>query len=239
MGSNLEDSMNKRKIIVTIMSISMIAIMLRLGFWQVERLEWKENLLAKIESQMNGKASTQIPSEITDLEAWDYRRISAKGNYLHKQEFFLPHRVFKGKDGKHLITPFKMDDDRIILVNRGWVDKQNMGNIIRDNNEIELSGVLKIPNVKNYFTPENTIDTKYLVDIKEIGLENNFDKMVNLLLYLDKQDNDNYPIAGQVQINIPNDHFQYMIFWFFMGFVQFVIFVIYMKQDSDVKNESI
>ena len=72
---------------------------------------------------------------------------------------FLGPRVNKNQVGYNLITPFLLKDDRYILINRGWIKEK-----IKINNqkkEYEIKGILKEANIKNIFTPNNSIKENF------------------------------------------------------------------------------
>ena len=95
--------------------------MFTLGTWQVQRLFWKENLIATLEQAANTPPSTALPQSDEALLALTYERFIVEGEYLHGYEAHLTPRYYQSDLGYHILTPFRMTDGRIILLNRGWV----------------------------------------------------------------------------------------------------------------------
>ena len=132
-----------------------------LGSWQVFRLKWKTDLIARFEDRIL-KPPLPLPPRI-DPEAikdFDYRRIFTTGLLRHDQEMLIGPRVHDGKDGYLVITPLQREGrGSTILVNRGWIPKKFKKQ--EDRKEglppglITVEGLLREPWKKNMFTPDN------------------------------------------------------------------------------------
>lgn len=103
------------------------AICVRLGFWQLDRLEQRRSWNSYVQSQMDlpivDLADTDLPA--SELE---YRRIVASGEWQPQDEILLRNRSLNEQPGYHLITPLLLDDlGWAILVDRGWVPIDAVG----------------------------------------------------------------------------------------------------------------
>jgi surfeit locus 1 family protein len=101
------------------MALTGVAVLLGLGTWQIQRLHWKEALIATRQSQMSAPA-IELPAtpDPADLE---YRRVTLTGRFLHDRELFLGGRTHGGVVGFGVVTPLALSEGREILVHRGWV----------------------------------------------------------------------------------------------------------------------
>ena len=97
-----------------------LAVLVAMGNWQLERLEWKRGLRAEMTQRMAGPAIA-LPPPPVDAAALRYRPIRLVGRFHHDRELYLEARSHKGRAGLHLVTPFELDDGRVVLVDRGWV----------------------------------------------------------------------------------------------------------------------
>jgi len=94
---------------------------IRLGLWQLERLEGRKARNEAIAS------SLRLPRIILDggmvtSDALSYRHVSAIGEFDPAYEVVLRPRSHNGVQGIHLITPLRLEDSNsAVLVNRGWV----------------------------------------------------------------------------------------------------------------------
>ncbi|HEX8453691.1 MAG TPA: SURF1 family protein [Longimicrobium sp.] len=105
--------------------LAMCAMCVRLGFWQLDRLEQRRARNAVVLAGMR-QAPRPIDAALVSEMRRDparlaYRRVVARGRYLAAAEVVLRGRVEGGRPGVHLATPLLLDDGSILLVNRGWV----------------------------------------------------------------------------------------------------------------------
>ena len=102
----------------------MVAITMALGFWQVRRLEWKTALLTEID---RGEAAAPIP---LGPDPRPFSRVQAAGQFLPPTALYGT-EVRSTRDGAamggQLIQPLRMDNGRIVLVDRGWVPEPARG----------------------------------------------------------------------------------------------------------------
>jgi|AntRauTorcE11897_2_1112592.scaffolds.fasta_scaffold04370_8 surfeit locus 1 family protein len=214
-----------------------VVILVALGSWQVQRLQWKADVLTRIEARMN-QPPAAMPEDIRDVDQWDYRRVSVTGRFLHDHTFYLAPRQFDDQVGGHLLTPFQRSSGDVILINRGFVPDPDHNEITYPAGEVKISGVVHIPDDRNMFTPENTVGSKHVfwTDTGFISTETRLDVTGPLVLYEDIKDKGLYPVGGQIRLNIPNDHLQYAVFWYMMALVLSVIYYLYafgFKQESN------
>lgn len=141
-----------------------------LGTWQVYRLEWKTDLIARFEDRL---IRPPLPLPLTiDTDAvkdFDYRRIEVKGEWRHDLEMLIGPRMREGKEGVLVVTPLERSDSRArdgsgksrVLVCRGWIAKDFIAQRKRvdadalPKGEVLVQGLLREPWKKNMFTPDN------------------------------------------------------------------------------------
>lgn len=88
-----------------------------LGFWQLQRLSWKEGQIQQMAAAQEQPVLESLPQDIKGL---DYRRVKLPGTFLHHHEFHLVGNKQNQGPGFFLVTPFRLEDGRILLVNRGY-----------------------------------------------------------------------------------------------------------------------
>ncbi|MCH8347957.1 MAG: SURF1 family protein, partial [Proteobacteria bacterium] len=109
----------KSLLLAGVFTVLGLGILMWMGFWQLERLEWKTALLAKIETNM---AMTPISlAGLAGFEENEFRRVCASGEFLHEQELYLFSSNLTGTGGYHIYTPLIIADGKALLVNPGWV----------------------------------------------------------------------------------------------------------------------
>jgi surfeit locus 1 family protein len=107
----------------TLLVIAAVLVMIRLGFWQLDRLDQRRAFNARVEEQL-----ARSPIELSDdnLEAdlynMEYREGIVHGEYDHDLQVVLRNQEWQGRLGVHLVTPLIIQgSDQAILVDRGWV----------------------------------------------------------------------------------------------------------------------
>ena len=147
-----------------------------LGTWQVQRLGWKTDLIAKFEDRLVREPLPLPPHiEPAAIHEFDYRRVLATGRFRHDQEMLIGPRMRDGKDGYMVVTPLERENGTTILVNRGWIDKAHRLQQSRPDSmprgPITVEGLLREPWKKNMFTPDNRPDKGefYFPDVHQMA----------------------------------------------------------------------
>jgi surfeit locus 1 family protein len=111
-----------RGAVAAIFILGMCALCVRLGFWQLDRLEQRRARNAAIRA-----ATAQPPLRLdsvtlaSDPQAFAWRRAEAAGRYHHAGDMVVRGRSREGRPGVHLVSPLVLADGRVVMVNRGWV----------------------------------------------------------------------------------------------------------------------
>jgi surfeit locus 1 family protein len=110
-------------IFVTILVVIAASVMIRLGIWQLDRLEGRRAFNAQVSSQINEPVLPFTPAvaagELADLE---FRSVQIEGQYDLENTLVLGNQVWDEQIGVHLLSPLKITgSDSVILVDRGWI----------------------------------------------------------------------------------------------------------------------
>lgn len=106
----------RRNLLPLIAGVAVVVLTLELGNWQVRRAGEKAALQASFE--MAG--SSQVLDSHTAPGEW--HQVNVRGRWLAQSTILIDNRVYQGRAGYHVITPFQIDGEgRVIAVNRGWV----------------------------------------------------------------------------------------------------------------------
>lgn len=144
-----------------------------LGSWQIQRLGWKTDLIARLEDRLV-REPLPLPPTIDPevIPEYDYRRVYATGKFRHDQEMLIGPRLLDGEDGYMVVTPLEREGGSKILVNRGWISKTKRDWINRPaglpSGEVVVQGLLREPFTSNMFTPANVPEKGqfYFPDVK-------------------------------------------------------------------------
>ena len=206
---------------LTLFSIPALLVLLALGFWQLDRLAWKTALI----NNFNERASAQpiLPPETdTDLSVVEFHSLALQGRYLHDKERFLTGRTYEGNAGFHVVTPFRTNGSKLIFVNRGWVSEAYREPEKRpfsvEDKEVTIRAVLRLPQQKGYFVPENEPEKGFWFTLKPDELAAHLNMQEATTSYYADQIREGkvltLPIAATMQIEVRNTHLNYALTWF-------------------------
>jgi len=228
----------KLPIFTGIMVLIALAILISLGTWQVERLHWKEGLLADIAER---RAATPVP--LGDIEAMagqggdiEYRTVTATGRYINNKErhFFA---TWRGQTGYYIYTPLQLADESYLFVNRGFVPYENKEPEMRMQGQLTgqqtVTGLAraKLPAKPSWLVPDNDVvkNIFYWKDLDVMASSVDLDKASVLPFFVDADSTPNpagFPIGGVTQVDLPNDHLQYAFTWYGLAVVLAVVVAI-------------
>ncbi len=209
-----------------------LAVLLKLGFWQLDRLEWKEAILTRIETNMTGQFLPQIP-EYPDPDV-EYSLYCANGEFLHDKELYVFTTSIEGMGGVHIYTPLKMADGEVIIVNRGWVPNNLKDPKTRPEGQVTgqqtVCGYLRLDRKQGWFKPDNNPgeDRWFTPKIGEMAAAAGVENVGPFFLEANNDPNPGgYPVGGQTFVNIPNNHLGYAITWFGLAGSLLVVFSVF------------
>ena len=125
-----------------------LSLLLGLGGWQVRRgLEKSRVQESLAEPQNQNILLHQRPENWIELQ---YKTVQLEGQWLAEKSFLLDNRVHKGRLGYEWLNPFQLiTDASVILVNRGWVEKNRMAETASVGNEsgqpVKVTGQFYLP----------------------------------------------------------------------------------------------
>ena len=221
----------------TLISLPILVLSLSLGVWQMERREWKRDILDRLTTNQ-----AAAPMPLDDLLRGDplrheYGRVKIAGSFVHDKEFHLAARSLKNKVGLQVVTPLKTDDGRVVLFDRGWIPSEKKDPPKRAEGQIagrvELTGVVRRSQVRRQYAPENVPDKNvwFHVDVplmRQLAGAPRDPKLDTFFFDADAAPNPGgVPVGGQTRLDIPNDHLQYAITWFLIALAMIGVYLAY------------
>jgi surfeit locus 1 family protein len=118
---------SRRWLLVTLVVVILLAIMVRLGFWQLDRRADRRANNARIIKQLQLEtlelAGTALQSDLAGME---YRSVSVTGRYDFENQVTLRNQAYQLEFGAHLLTPLKIEGSNLaVLVDRGWIPQDS------------------------------------------------------------------------------------------------------------------
>lgn len=221
-----------------------VVILISLGTWQVQRMAWKKDLLDHIRENLTD-VPVVMPHDYVDPAKYDFVRTVIRGAYMHDKEIAIGPRVFNGQMGYHIFVPFRRVSGPVVFVNRGWVPPEKLDPKTRFQGQVpglvKVEGILRLlPAEKPAFVPENKPEDGkwYWMDLPAMARQAGIpaERVLPLVLYEDSQPEIAWPVGNQLNVNLPNNHLFYAIFWYCMAFVLCVIYVrIYLQHRAETR----
>jgi surfeit locus 1 family protein len=227
-------------LLLSAFAVAGIAILCSLGFWQLQRLTWKEGVIAQMRKQMQAPAKDlpapgQWPA-IASPQA-EYRTYRATGRFDHGKEALIFRAAGKGSLGPayHVVTPMYLTGGGTVLVNRGFVPEAKRSPATRTEGQIDgpvtITGYLRLAEARNIFTPADTPDKGiwYSRDPKAMARFLKLENAAPFILEADATPNPGgWPKGGVTSVKIPNNHLPYAWTWFGLAATLAGVYIAYL-----------
>jgi len=226
---------------LTLATLLGVALLIGLGVWQLQRLQWKEGLIARVEARTKAEPlpldrAIALAREGRDLS---YRPVTAEGRYHHTLERYLYALSPEGKPGWHVITPLETVKGTMVLVDRGFVPEDLRDPATRKQGEIQkvvtVTGLVRNSETPNIFVPSNEPDKNqwFSRDLPAMARSMFPGGTVQVApFFLEAKASEvpgGWPQGGQTRVSFPNNHLQYAITWFGLAFCLVVVYGVYVR----------
>jgi surfeit locus 1 family protein len=233
-------------------AIVVAAVCIRLGIWQLDRLEGRRAFNAGVTT---GLARPSVPIDAAigeaggDATRLSYRPVVATGRYDAAHEVILYGRTQDGRPGNHVLTPLLTGGDQAVLVDRGWVPFEDDvpplgGPLAAPSGEVTVDGVLRPPDGE----PRPTDGSSPVLTVKDIDLAALDAQIPSSLLPLYLQLTDQappqpggLPAAAPLPELSEGPHLGYAMQWFAFAITALVGYAVLLRRDRrdghDVKDD--
>ena len=101
-----------------------------LGTWQLNRRAEALAEVARIDANYDADP-VPVAEALPDLAAFDvdqrWQVVALTGEFLADEEIVVRNRPFEGSSGFEVITPIRLDDGTVFMVDRGWIAQNSQG----------------------------------------------------------------------------------------------------------------
>ncbi|WP_281011008.1 SURF1 family protein [Borborobacter arsenicus] len=217
----------RRRLLALIFGIPALAILISLGTWQVQRLHWKEALLATIDQRVHSTplTLTEIEGRFAKTGDVDYWPVTVSGEFLHggERHFFATN---EGQSGYYVYTPLRLSDGRFLLINRGFVPFDNKDPATRPEGQVSgqvtVTGLARNPLAEkpSSMVPDNdpAKNIFYWKDRDVMAATAGLPSGAELVPFFVDADNTpnpgGLPVGDVTIVDLPNSHLQYAVTWY-------------------------
>lgn len=235
-------------IVLWTLAIVVFATLLVLGTWQVNRLEWKETLLAQIDERLKSQPVTidKIIENVIRDESFEYQPVTVDGIFDHSKErhFFATHQ---GRTGYYVYTPLGFDGGAV-FINRGFVEFDLKDPELRPQGQItgtvSVTGLARrmLDEKPSSLVPDNDVvkNIYYWKDL--ISMAASVDLVIAddqvQSFFIDAIETEipgNYPIGGVTLIDLPNNHLTYAFTWYGLAATLVIIAAVFLFRRKTLK----
>jgi surfeit locus 1 family protein len=196
-----------------------------LGSWQLIRLNWKLELINKIENSLKNE-----PVNLSNHTPKNYLRIKTSGIIDFDKQIYLYNLNEKGQPGFDVVTPMSVDGENFLL-NRGWIPFNEKGNEKIDILvSLNIAGTLKKQLKANRFKPKNNIQKNYWFTLNRKDIFQYTAKNFSPFIIYLNSDLD-MPKTKIITANISNNHKKYAITWFSLA-ISTLVFYLYFRRKN-------
>ncbi len=103
-----------------VLGLAAAALFVRLGLWQLDRLDQRRILNASLETRLAAPPIALTTGLVAAVDSLTFRRVRARGAFVFADEVVEGGRTFRGAPGAYLLTPLRFVDGTAVLVVRGW-----------------------------------------------------------------------------------------------------------------------
>jgi surfeit locus 1 family protein len=206
--------MFRRMIAPLIFGLVGAGILIGLGVWQLQRLTWKEAILADITARI-AAAPVALPIEI-DPVTDRYLPVTVNGAFTGEHVDVLVSRKEIGP-GVRVIEVFVTDAGRRILVDRGFLREEARG-VPRNAGAETVVGNLHWPQETDSYTPAPDAKTGLWFARDVTAMSQALNTESTFIVAREPTGDAIEPMPVDTS-GIPNDHLNYAITWFSLALV--------------------
>lgn len=200
--------------------VLLAALFVRLGVWQLDRLDQRREENALIRARMRA-APVAVGALPRDPEDARYRTATATGTYDASRQVTVRYRSLDGQPGAWVLTPLRLDLGRAVVVNRGWVpDGATAADYRPPPGQVRVAGMAQTSQTRGSLGPADpptgTLANLSRVDVARLQQQVPYE-LAPVWLQLRSQDP---PQPGRLPVTLPEPdlgegpHLSYALQWF-------------------------
>lgn len=223
-----------------------LAILISLGTWQLNRLAWKENLIATVTERLAMEpAQAPGPKEWSEVsrDSHLYRPVQVSGHYDHEREVHVWFALNDPKGGPLygpgylILTKFTTSDGWDVIVNRGFVPEgmKDPGSraVTLAGGEQSISGLVRFDEPKSWLSPPADKDKNVWIvrQVEEMAQFLELDPKRTAPYWIDLtkgQGEAGLPQGGETVVSFTNNHLQYLLTWYGLALVLIAVYLVWL-----------
>jgi surfeit locus 1 family protein len=236
---------SRKWLLTTLLVVAGTAVCIRLGIWQLDRLEQRRAFNLQVESMRAAEPLDLNSSTPEDITSMEWRAVTVTGEYDFENQVALRNQYNDGVYGFHLITPLHYNGG-VVLVNRGWIPAESDSapqdwRSFDEAGEVTLTGQIRLGQGKPAF---GGVADALPMDGTRLAVWNNLDvqrmsaqmpyPILEVFIQPNTSEDREPPIPYQPIIELTEgSHFGYALQWFTFATILFVGYPFYLRKQDD------
>lgn len=206
--------------------ILVIAGLLALGTWQVQRRAWKLDLIARVDARIHAPPEPAPFGKLISKQD-EYRRVSATGRFLAGKDALVQASTVRGP-GWWVMTPLA-GDRGTVLVNRGYVPDRAPP--APPTGKVTVIGLLRLSEPGGGFLRSNDPGAGrwYSRDVAAISRRYGLSTEAYFIDAEAGPEGSGQPIGGLTVVNFMNNHLAYAITWYTLAAMTAAAFLYWIR----------
>jgi surfeit locus 1 family protein len=207
---------------MAVAAVLLFCVFMMLGTWQVQRRAWKLDLIARVDQRVHAPAVPPPPpaewSQVIAANS-EYRHVRVTGTFLNDSETLVQALTVLGA-GDWVLTPLRLQDGSIVMVNRGFVPQERRERAAHGagaaTTGATVTGLLRITEPKGAFLRRNdpARNLWYSRDVPAIAAARGLSRVAPYFVDEEAGGDSTAPVGGLTVIAFRNTHLVYAITWY-------------------------
>ncbi|MFT4012531.1 MAG: SURF1 family protein [Paracoccus sp. (in: a-proteobacteria)] len=207
--------------LMALAALAGVVLFCGLGIWQVQRLQWKLDLIARVEARLSAPpVAAPGPGDWAALseQADEYRRVALRGSYDYSAETLVQAVTERGA-GFWVMTPLAADQGFTVWINRGFIpgERRAPEDWLRPEGMQQVTGLLRASQPHGAFLRKNDplADRWYSRDVQALSQRQGLAGTAPYFIDADAgPDASALPMGGLTVVSFRNSHLSYALTWF-------------------------
>lgn len=225
----------KPSVTMTVLTLLLLPILIKLGYWQLQRADFKQRLQNQYYTQTQAQS---VPLASLDLSTdINFKPVKLQGKFDSAHLIFLDNKIHQHQIGYQVLVPFKIShSQQAVLINLGWIaqgkDRKYLPTLTLPQHELSLEGTINyLPN-KSFSLGSNVDPSQQTwplrlqhVDIAYLTQRLGYPIQPFMILLAANQPFGLICNWTPVMLN-PQMHFGYAFQWFALAVTLVILFII-------------
>jgi surfeit locus 1 family protein len=218
------------RLVTTLAAVALVALLLSLGRWQVNRGHEKEARQVLLDARL-AEPPLRLTGNVASADPLLYRRAVASGQWRRDGQVFIDNQIREGRAGFAVVTPLEIrGSGAVVLVNRGWIargpDYPRPPAVAVPEGPVDVSGIASLPPARFLELSSEVVDGNVWQNLSiERYRTRTGITVLPVVLYAKPADEGLQPTFERPDTGVAR-HQEYALTWFSLAATTFVLWIV-------------